>query len=933
MANDSFRKAIELANSNKKFPVISLVRENPELAAALSKLVAPTETPAYDTQGNRSITEPNTYNFRNTSDTISQNINDANTVLQVLPETDLPIQILISSVLAPKDMVTTELTYSVPEGMFQPNVSSALLLIIRKYFEHDYKIKQLLPKMLRDMLANTGSYPVAVIPENSIDEVINGNVNVNMESISNNINTDGVFKPIGILGPSGDGVDKSDVISLETFSSYSFSGVSVDQKINFSSNNNTESISSYTSVTDNPSALKMPLLATKARELRIRSLINSKALESFSDNKFTDRAISNVMYKNRGSSYKSITTLKTQEQLNRKTVGNPLILHLPSEAVIPVHVPGRVEQQLGIFVLLDIDGHPLTRVNDSDYYQQLTNRLNNTGSFATAMLNKVKSQMDGFNPANREHLNYSAKVYGDMIEKDLLSRLRNGVYGNGVALAKNEEIYRIMLARTLAKQHSQLLYLPIELCTYMAFDYTDDGIGTSVLDSMKILNSLRSMLMFANVMAALKNSVGRTNVKIKLDPDDPNAKKSIETTMHETINARTQSFPLGRNNPIDLTDWLQRAGFDFTYEGHPDLPDIAIDYTEKNTNYTKPDTDLEEGLRKKSIMSWGISPETVDASNQADFATSIVNSNVLLSKRVVQIQEKFTPQLSDHMRKVIMHSERVVDDLRDILIKNVDKLVLEEEDADNPSNDAEIKETNKKKDYSEEEKNAIVNRALNDFILNFEVELPKPNSVTLENQVASLETYLKALDLTIDAWVSDKFFNVDLGGDVANQVMSVKEVLRAYFIRKWLAENGVMPELSALTNVTDDGEPELDIYKIQQEHISALTRSFTRFMSGLQKDKNASNEKIEKMGGVSEEPEPSQSEPVGGSSDGDFISNLPEMPTDAGSNFDSLPGETETAINNGNGETSPTNGKEATGDNNEDGEKTPDNDEIIPDGS
>ncbi len=79
------------------------------------------------------------------------------------------------------------------------------------------------------------------------------------------------------------------------------------------------------------------------------------------------------------------------------------------------------------------------------------------------MINKVKSQMEGFNFMSRESLDYSARVYGDMIQRDRLARLRNGVYGSGVEIARREEVYRVMFARALAKQNSQLLFIPAEL--------------------------------------------------------------------------------------------------------------------------------------------------------------------------------------------------------------------------------------------------------------------------------------------------------------------------------------------------------------------------------------------------------------------------------------------------------------------------------------
>jgi hypothetical protein len=434
-----------------------------------------------------------------------------------------------------------------------------------------------------------------------------------------------------------------------------------------------------------------------------------------------------------------------------------------------------------------------------------------------------------------------------------------------------------MLARALEKQHTQLLFIPVELMTYFAFSHTPEGIGKSLLEDMKILNSLRSMLMFANVMASLKNSIGRTEVKIKLDESDPNPQKTIETAMHEIIRSRQQYFPLGMNSPTDLTDWLQKSGFEFTFEGHPGLPDVAIDFGEKNSNYIKPDTDLEESLRKRAIMATGLSPDTVDATFQAEFATSIVANNILLSKRVTQMQEQFTPQLANHLRKCIMNSEQLVNDLRKILIDNFDKLEVVKNNKDDISDS----ESSTIKEHDNTDKNIIINNYLNEFIMNFEVALPIPNSVTLETQMTALETYIKALDTTLDAWISEKFFTTDLGGDVANQVATIKEVLKAYFIRKWMSENGVMTELNSLTTLSNDGEPAIDIYKLQESHIEGLTKSLTRFMFNINKVKESSETVLNSIGGAGEGTSSNQPENTSSSdnSNSDSWSNLPEEET------------------------------------------------------
>src|SRR5690606_12101658 len=57
---------------------------------------------------------------------------------------------------------------------------------------------------LDDVLINTGSKPVMVLPENSIDDIMNGNTSMSNESfrkLGSQFKPGGAMAPIGILGP------------------------------------------------------------------------------------------------------------------------------------------------------------------------------------------------------------------------------------------------------------------------------------------------------------------------------------------------------------------------------------------------------------------------------------------------------------------------------------------------------------------------------------------------------------------------------------------------------------------------------------------------------------------------------------------------------------------------------------------------------------
>ena len=199
-----------------------------------------------------------------------------------------------------------------------------------------------------------------------------------------------------------------------------------------------------------------------------------------------------------------------------------------------------------------------------------------------------------------------------------------------------------MFARALAKKHTQLIFVPKTLLTYFAFDYDDYGMGISLLEKSKMIASLRSVLMYANVMAAVKNSITQREVEIQLDPTDPNPDKTIEEYLHAVAKATRSESPFGEFDPLNIVTNLTNSGVSVSVSGHPGFPETKAVVNHTNTSMGKVDTELDEMLKKWHIMSMWLTPETVDAATGPDFATSVHANNILLAKRNQVAQDIYT---------------------------------------------------------------------------------------------------------------------------------------------------------------------------------------------------------------------------------------------------------------------------------------------------
>ena len=189
----------------KRHERVKAFRRNPTSAAVVNKLVRENQG-LYD-RDTRAKDQLNVGGYlRRTSDETAANVTDSSNLYQLLPDTELAEQILVSSILAPKDMVNVELNFNVNSPKIPLEISGPMLGIVEEFFTKTYKIPSLLPKILSDALFKRGSYPMLILPESSIDEIINSSGQVGLEDLSNN---DPFKLSVGILGNALDSVGQA----------------------------------------------------------------------------------------------------------------------------------------------------------------------------------------------------------------------------------------------------------------------------------------------------------------------------------------------------------------------------------------------------------------------------------------------------------------------------------------------------------------------------------------------------------------------------------------------------------------------------------------------------------------------------------------------------------------------------------------------------
>lgn len=806
-----------MANAKKSINIPSIINNYPQSASVISKLTKSENKIKYN---------PAEINFKDISTSIKDKISTNDDVLDLFPDIELAVQILVSSVLAPNDMVNINLLYEPPTLVLPTNVKQQILDTLSSYMEAEYGIKEKLPLILRESLFTKGAYIECVIPEASLDDAINQVVSSNI-TLESYLNKSG--NTLGYLGSKSTNV----VISTESVDNKTSLTL---LKTNKPGKNNVEITQEDLGlqIIDNPNVL----LYHKRLLEHKRSVSKLKASKGFNfSTESTDEDLNKMFKSDSKLVFKEYIEIQNKEGASRESIGAPLVMKLPVEAVIPVHVTSDPSKHLGYFVILDENGNPVNIRDDMYNYQEAMNNMtffNNNNS--TNLIQKAKLALHGLSrevPVLKE----LEPMYNDIVENMIKNKLKNGLYGELADIKYNADVFKVMFSRSLRAQQTKVLFLPSELVAYYAFDYRDNGTGKSLIEKNTLLYSVRAMLLFARLMASIKNSINTTVVSATLDEDDPDPESTREKIISESLKTRQASLPLGLIRPDDLVEWTHKVGFMYKIQ-HPGLPNIELDVTDQAPSKIMPDDELDNKLAERILMSYGLTPEIVMAGYSSDFATTVASRNLLFAKRCINTQMQLMPQVTEHIRKIARNDINLINKLKDIIRKNIGDIKKLVSKSDAEESDINIKKASE---------NKIIDYLLDQYINYTEVKLPDivfTDAAALKNTFEEFKTNMESV---ADSIFTSTVFNEKFAGKLSEEIEPAKDIWKAMAITRWITENNFMPELTDMFVKDDEGNPEFDIYGQYLNYKDTIVELMSKFAKEASKSKTKSDKTLSKV--------------------------------------------------------------------------------------
>lgn len=751
------------------------------------------------------------------SQDIASNIEDASAIFQVLPDVRIAMDIWTSSILAPKDFISETLIWETGNNHdYNSQLFREMLDVLRQYFTDEYDLTKHLKPAVEDALFKTGSYPLVVIPESSLDDIINGKTVSSTESFMDSYlhkNADGSygFETLSILGQPGD----QSKVGVEGLLTNSLEGNPVVSEY--------VQIHDNCTITDNPDALKFQLALKEVRKQAGKKRIKQRyGMEQFAlsleDNqeskihrsdelmheegqtlkdkdqdkhrfdKQRQKEVVDQLYQTRVYSEQGVVTVKTSNDASRLPSGHPLVMKLNSSSIIPVHTPGDPTDIVGAFIVLDEYGNPIDRTQNVDIFKEASSdskAYDQYKSSARNIIQQMNFNKDGTccgGSDTQQDLNQLAEVYTSLFEQNLISRLANGIYGQNVKISRANEVFRIMFARALGAMRTQLLYVPAELLTYFAFDYDVYGIGKSLLRDIRNLAGMRSALMYADIFGSIQNSIGRRKLLITLDEEDPDPEYTIDTVRTNYNRVNAFNLPLINQNPADVVNQLRESNIDTVIEGdNRAIPTTKVDTEDYQLSRPIPDDTTQDKIKRYFATALGMPATFIDSTENAQFAVTEINSHALFNKQAYAYQQIVSTKLLwDFVSKYTLNSGTLIKELSHVIKDNVDLLTAEQKGK---GNTLEI---------------------IEDFLDALVIKLPMLESTRLEDQQKDFDTYKSMIENMIDGMFDDDLMAAFLPESLKENQGLMKSILKSSLLSKYVQDNQFLPVLTRYLDLEDN---------------------------------------------------------------------------------------------------------------------------------
>jgi len=775
------------------------------------------------------------------SNIIANNINAAHDLRAITPYIDRAELIWSSLLLYPNGKQKNILEYSTRSSRYKNTpLHTALLKVWKDYFTNDYKIEDELREQIDDMLWNTGSYATLTLSRISLDYLINGMEvvdragNEDMKPIHTYQATQGNFTfdrstgkmrvmNVGnyVRPPEDKGDDVFNVAGLESVMG-SMQNVKTSSQAEFDILKGTplEGSAFNITFTDNPATLATNLLAEKKKKFNEKfysgnedfasliqqTLSNANAKPDDRDKTVTEKgdgkenrpdkpratvknmsmgtlnSLQHDIFPHRRAANQFMQFVKQDTDLGVANYGTPIDWHVPSAAIIPIHINGNVRKKKDYVILFDPDtGEFLNNVTDFQYYQSSKKLSDGIGN---------KNQQGGTNSLidNLKQIQQGKDCDFDMTEFAELSKgiiiesfMKSVISGRSgtISVDLDEETNKIFLARMFRGQGIRALYVPGECVTYAAFKYNALGVGQSLTQSAKMHIARLAAMDLADAMANMEAAQSSNKMRIVLNKDDPNPERTIAMAREVFFRANPRFYNVLATNQMSipvLVDAFRELSLTLEVDAGENpylpVPNISVEPQEKQ-HFRKVDSDSRNEVLNKIANYFMLPRSWLDVADENNnFQIEALNEHRLVYNQALNWQEQIADFVMERERKYVRVNQP--------LLLSLIQTISDQRKLWTPDN----KEVEMPKGSEAD----TIELILEDFLNNIECSLPAP---AVMEQAAKLKEGLSTVNELVTQWwdangktalIDKALETLNIGGEYSKE--QIEAMVKAYLYQK-----------------------------------------------------------------------------------------------------------------------------------------------------
>ena len=791
-----------------------------------------------------------------------QLVQDAERAKALIPEISQAEKILVSSILSPNDLQEADPIYEIENMPDLPDsVVNEICEYLKDRFTNEYGLGEKMEHWTKEALFRSGSAVVLTLPEATLTKLVNS-VKNNNSYRSGNESLDYYFSSENYKDILNKSIYTKTKASQEGYFSNGSLNLSKqttsteDIVLKFKNRYNNELRAGIESIvlgdfdTTNPQYSKIykdmsasleamtATIVTKIEEGDVIKISENpevlrfgKAVRNYQKTKLGKDFDKLWLDSNKHLGIGKVTGIDQEQILDMtnyltddENKSLPFNIDIPSEAVIPVCIPGQKENKIGYFVLVDSHGQP---IRASQYLTSgggcsVSSRLANAYASMYGQVptpGGVKSPLMTYLGKPGTNLNPSQDAMNNVfnyILDNVLRRKLQDVGLNEITFDKYESIATCMFYRMLENKETSLVFVPETLITYVAFDYRDNGCGKSLLEDISFVLSLIATLLVTNMMAQMKNAIAKQEITVSFDEDETNQDQVIEQIRNTAILKNQANFTF---DPANIVSAVTDQAISIKAVKHPNAPGFDIERTYTTDQMPQADTDLLEKLQSWLTNAFGVPHSVFNQLDDAEFSRSVATSNLFFSQLVRSYQKKLSGFSTDFVKLNLKYSPSMQEGLAKILNNHIHG--KKDNELTSPINDG-------GKDIKA---NKIdINKTLSEVINRITVSLPAPNIAPNKAQYEIVQEFGSILDSIVNnLYPSEIVHNEDT--EASNGLTILKGFLRSSMTKELLQHLGLNTGLDL---------QELDDYLINnRESMMAIMRMARNVNQDMAMDRTA----------------------------------------------------------------------------------------------